>query len=115
MKRLIYGGVGFISATYTGFLIASILYCIPVEKDWNPTISGHCVPAPNLAYSNGAFNVASDIFVVFLPLPTIWRLNMRLSRRLKILTIFSLGITYAYSRSPNELKTLKLVNAASSL
>lgn len=93
MKRLIYAGVGCISATYIGFLIATIFFCIPVQKDWNPTVPGHCLRAQNLAYSSGAFNVASDIFVVFLPLPTIWSLNTRLSRRLKILTVFSLGIT----------------------
>ena len=96
MRRLIYAGVVFILATYIGLLITSILGCLPVVKHWNPTVSGHCLPPGSTAYSSGALNVVSDIFVVFLPLPALWRLNMRLSRRLKVMAVFGLGLMYVF-------------------
>lgn len=94
MRGFILAGLLFILVAYTALLVANNLDCIPVERHWNPTVDGHCLPAGSLAYSSGAFNVASDIFVVFLPLPAIWKLNMRLSRRLKIMTVFGFGIMY---------------------
>ncbi|KAM0806082.1 hypothetical protein BDR22DRAFT_786932, partial [Usnea florida] len=92
MRRLIYAGIVFILATYIGLLLTSILGCLPVVKHWNPTVPGHCLPPGSTAYGSGALNVASDIFVVFLPLPALWHLNMRLSRRLKVMAVFGLGL-----------------------
>ena len=92
MRRVIHAGVVFVLATYTALLITSILNCLPVEKHYNLTVSGHCLPSGSPAYSSGALNVVTDAFVVFLPLPAIWHLNMKLSRRLKLMTVFGLGI-----------------------
>ncbi len=108
MRRLIYAGIVFILATYIGLLLTSILGCLPVEKHWNPTVPGHCLPPGSTAYSSGALNVVSDIFVVFLPLPALWRLNMKLSRRLKVMTVFGLGILYVIRFFLLELERLKI-------
>ena len=99
MRRVIDGGMVLVLATYIALLLTSILGCLPVERHWNKAVSGHCLPAGSTAYGSGALNVVTDIFVVFLPLPAIWRLNMKLSKRLKIMTVFGLGIMYSYSMS----------------
>ena len=94
MRRLIYAGMVFVVSAYTTFLILTILLCIPIEKNYNASIDGHCLPSGTTSYGSGALNVVSDIYVVFLPLPVIWRLNMKLSKRLKLMTVFALGIMY---------------------
>lgn len=92
MRRLIYAGVAFVLAAYSALLITSILGCLPVERHWNREVPGQCLPSGTTAYASGVLNVVSDIFVVFLPLPALWRLNMKLSKRIKIMTVFGLGI-----------------------
>ena len=94
MRRIIYGSLFFLSMAYTALLVVSNLDCLPTAKRWDPTVEGYCLPGGSTAYSSGAFNVASDIFVVCLPLPAIWSLNMRRSKKLRIMFVFSLGIMY---------------------
>lgn len=91
MRQLIYAGIFFVLAAYTALLITNILDCIPVERHYNRAVPGHCLPSGTTAYSSGAINVFSDIYVVFLPLPAVWRLNLKLSKRLKLMTVFALG------------------------
>ncbi|KAF2234031.1 hypothetical protein EV356DRAFT_502646 [Viridothelium virens] len=92
MTGIIWSGVFFITVIYTVLLTMSVLNCQPIRKRWNPSVHGVCLPDGTLAYSSGAFNVLSDIFVLLLPLPAVWRLNMSVSKRAKILAVFGLGL-----------------------
>lgn len=94
MRRFIYGGMFFVLATSIALTVATILDCIPIEKHYNPTLPGVCLSTISIAYSSGALNVVTDFFVVFLPMPTVWRLNQKLSRRLRVMTVFGLGTLY---------------------
>ena len=42
----------------------------------------------------GAINVISDLYVLRVPTPTIWALNMKLDRKVKLLLVFGLGTLY---------------------
>ena len=92
MRAFIHGSVFVISSGYTALLTADDLDCILVRKHWDPAVPGNCLPAGSLAYSSGAFNIASDVFVVCLPLSAIWNLNMRLSRKTKVMALLALEL-----------------------
>ena len=84
MTRTINTAMVIIGALYLIALVISILNCQPIEKRFNPLVEGLCLPLGTTAYSSGAINVLTDVFVVFLPMPTIWGLNMKMTKKLRI-------------------------------
>lgn len=102
MTRIIYGGIAFIAVVYFELLNVSIMFCTPVNKRWDAQIAGACLPSGGLAYASGAFNVATDIFVVCLPLPALWQLNMKMSKKIRIMAVFGLGIMQVWLRCPSS-------------
>ena len=90
-KWFIYAGMGFVVSAYIALFFATVFECSPVRRSWYPELPGHCLPVRGLPWASGAINVFSDIFVVVVPIPCIWQLNMKLQRKLRILAVFSLG------------------------
>ncbi|KAF2866564.1 hypothetical protein BDV95DRAFT_203271 [Massariosphaeria phaeospora] len=76
---------------FVTFLI-DILRCKPVEAAWNPSIKGKCISYAAFPWATGIFNMISDFYILALPLPPILKMNMRLARRLRIASIFGLGL-----------------------
>jgi hypothetical protein len=88
------GGIFFVLAACAAMLFSTVFRCIPIQKSWNALSPGHCFPVKRLAYASGIINVVSDIYVLVLPIPCIWGLNLSTSRKLRTIAIFSLGILY---------------------
>lgn len=72
-------------------LFLAILQCNPRESSWNHRIPGTCIGIENIVYT-AAFNVASDVIILVLPLNRIWRLNMSLKRKFGVSGIFTTGL-----------------------
>ena len=94
LPTLIEGGILVIFLTYIALFFSTVFECTLIRKSWNPLLPGHCLKPIGLPYASGAINVASDIYVLILPIPCVWDLNMNTTRKLRILSIFSLGILY---------------------
>ena len=74
-------------------LIFSVIFgCKPVGYFWDKTIQGgHCINENVLSYGITAANIATDIIVLVLPIPWLWNLQMRTSKKLALSGIFVLG------------------------
>ena len=72
------------------FFIA-IFSCKPREKIWKQTVPGAYLDIFSLYISSAAFNVYSDLAMLFVPLWRIWHLNMSKAQRLGISTVFLTG------------------------
>lgn len=94
MKWAISAGIYVIVAAYAGVFFSTVFECIPVQKLWHPELHGHCMRPKVLPYASGAINVISDIYVLVIPIPCIWELNLKLYRKLRVLLIFGLGVLY---------------------
>ena len=94
MRILIDGGIIFVLAAYTALFFATIFQCDPIRKSWYARTPGHCFKSKRLPYTSGGINVLSDLYVLILPIPCVWQLNMRTSRKLKLISIFGLGLLY---------------------
>lgn len=68
--------------------------CIPPAKFWNPDLPGHCFNfrAVDLAYS--FINIISDFLIMLLPLPMIWRLQLKWKGKVGISLVFLSGAMY---------------------
>ena len=115
MKRLIEGGILVIFLTYIALFFSTVFECTPIRKSWNPLLPGHCLKPRGLPYASGAINVASDIYVLILPIPCIWDLNMNITRKLRILSLFSLGILYPYPQISMSKSTVLTIFSVSAL
>jgi hypothetical protein len=72
-------------------IFAIIFTCIPVEAAWKYEIQGKCFPIVNFFYASSAINIATDLALCFLPIPTLWSLNMPKSQRVVLCGLFTLG------------------------
>lgn len=72
-------------------LVEAFALCKPVEYNWNKSIEGKCT-GENTAYLvAGIMNLSIDTFIVILPMPVVFRLQMSWSKRISVALMFSLG------------------------
>lgn len=94
INYMVNGGIVFNVIAYTALFFISLLSCMPLERRWNPFVEGYCLPSGVNAYLSGAINTLTDGFVVLLPIPVIWKINMAFSSKIRASAVFSLGIMY---------------------
>ncbi|KAL9089180.1 MAG: hypothetical protein Q9159_002651 [Coniocarpon cinnabarinum] len=90
-------GILIITGFHVSIFWASVFLCIPVQKAYDFTRSGHCLPKAGTPYASGIFNVVSDIFILVLPMPAVWSLHMSFARKLKLTSVFGAGILFIQS------------------
>jgi hypothetical protein len=101
MPRYVLYAIGIV---VLGFWISSIFAiiftCVPVEAAWDYSIrNARCIDILTYLYISAGFNVATDILLCFLPLPTIWNLKMPKAQRVIVCLLFSMGTLYVYPSS----------------
>ena len=79
---------------FVGCGLATIFQCTPVSFFWNQLAGdtlGLCINEYSFLAANAALNITSDIMILLLPMPIVWRLHIKTSQKLAISTIFLLG------------------------
>ena len=71
-----------------GFFIG---LCNPRRKTWQPWVSGQCFIVEGWNIATGIFNSVSDIVILILPIPCVWRLQMPLRKKAMTIGIFATG------------------------
>ncbi|KAL4899952.1 hypothetical protein BDW74DRAFT_183267 [Aspergillus multicolor] len=65
----------------------------PFAYNWDQTIEdGHCGDNPKFQLSTAVVNMILDFFIVILPLPVLWGLQMARKRKIMLSEVFSLGL-----------------------
>jgi hypothetical protein len=73
-------------------LLTSIFMCTPIRFFWDRSIKGgRCMNMQVLWLSNAIFDIATDIAILLLPMPTIWSLNMPVRQRMWLILVFVIG------------------------
>ena len=85
---------------YAAVIFAEALNCIPLATLWEPWLKGKCMDKKTLDISTAYFNLAVDLFILFLPQPIIWRLQMTKRKKAGVSIIFSFGILYDDPATP---------------
>jgi hypothetical protein len=82
-------------------IIAAFLVCCPVAFNWDPTIpGGRCGNAAAAYIAMHTANIILDASIAVLPAPLLWKLQMKLSRKIGIIFMFSLGALYVHGTLP---------------
>lgn len=91
-RYLIWGAVIVNSILYTLFFLYGMLRCKPIRAAWDPKVDGKCVSHLWVTWFVGVFNVISDFYILILPMPIVLTMKMETMRRIRLVSIFGLGL-----------------------
>ena len=75
-------------------ILTMTLICRPITHIWTSTAEkGSCGNLMAVQIANSVLNIIIDIWVVVLPLPVIWGIQITLTRKWGITASFMIGVT----------------------
>ena len=90
-KHLLWA-VGLFITTYSAAMALIMTFqCQPIKSLWDPSVKGTCIDRTGVWIVMGSMNVLTDILLLCLPLPQLWRLQMARNKKLQTIGIFSIG------------------------
>ena len=81
----------FIILWNTGGVLGALLLCRPIALNWDRTLSGHCGDNRLFYMWLGAINVVAEAVILLLPLPFLYRLQMKAYKKAVVIGLFSVG------------------------
>jgi hypothetical protein len=90
-KRVLLATGAFLIMMTLSSLLVCILQCVPLSKMWNPAASGRCIEFGKFALAMSCLNVATDIFMLALPLPVVWGLQINRTKKWLVSLSFVMG------------------------
>ena len=74
-----------------GIWFATLFLCSPIQKQWNPTVDGSCGDTGGLWLGSAIPSVIIDAIILALPMPMLWRLKLKRSRKILVTGVFICG------------------------
>ncbi|KAI6779238.1 uncharacterized protein J7T54_007765 [Emericellopsis cladophorae] len=68
-----------------------VFICVPVEKLWYPELPGHCINQVGTWIANAISTIFTDLVILLMPIPQVWRLNLKMREKLGLTAAFGLG------------------------
>ncbi|PPJ55176.1 hypothetical protein CBER1_05425 [Cercospora berteroae] len=62
--------------------------CVPIHKYWRPSTPGTCIDITAFFYSTSIFTIITDLIMIMLPIPIIWRIPRDRRQKIAILSAF---------------------------
>ena len=73
-------------------MLTAFLHCRPLAYYWDRSIpNGHCSDDNLVGYSISSVGILTDVIVLLMPIPWLWRLRLDLIKRLAVIGLFVLG------------------------
>ncbi|CAK7210662.1 hypothetical protein SEUCBS140593_000906 [Sporothrix eucalyptigena] len=69
-----------------------VLQCRPISKAWDTTVEGHCIRLVPMWWCTFVFNLFTDLTLFIQPIPTMWHLQLPLTKRVGVIAMLSLGL-----------------------
>ncbi|KAK1762011.1 hypothetical protein QBC33DRAFT_552908 [Phialemonium atrogriseum] len=73
-------------------VLIGLLICRPVQKNWDPTVEGTCGNQIAGYTAVSVYNVIVDVAMCILPIPMIYKLQVKKPYKVALFGIFSIGI-----------------------
>ena len=84
--------IGVIVANWIAFVFAATFQCTPVAYQWDKKIpGGRCFDISAFYKSSSVPNIATDLVVLILPIPTVLALKASMIRKLGLMFVFLTG------------------------
>lgn len=79
------------AAWLIGILFGVIFECSPIQKAWKVALEGTCVNTQMLWLASGITSLLIDCVILLMPLPLLWKLQMKKTRKLQVCGVFLCG------------------------
>ncbi|KAK0673070.1 hypothetical protein QBC41DRAFT_312116 [Cercophora samala] len=96
-KKMAWGISAFIIAWVITITFLFIFICVPVEKLWYPHLPGRCINQVGTWIANAISTIVSDIAILVLPIPQVWKLQLRQSEKIGVTVAFCLGFFVVFA------------------
>ncbi|RDW91625.1 hypothetical protein BP5796_02790 [Coleophoma crateriformis] len=84
--------VGIVTCWAIALWLVTIFQCTPVQGFWDLTIESNCtVNVTSFFFGNSIPNIFTDVALMVLPVPYIWRLQLVRAQKIALISIFTLG------------------------
>ncbi|KXT09774.1 hypothetical protein AC579_6149 [Pseudocercospora musae] len=88
----IYGVMVLVFGFSTSLALSLMFACTPLKRVWDVTITeGHCINRGRIYLATAGLNAASDILMLFLPMPMLIKLQVPKLQKIGLIFIFSIG------------------------
>lgn len=84
--------LGAISAYCAASVLATALQCSPVSRAMDKSIPGTCINMATFWYANAAFSISTDVILLLIPIPLIYRLEITTWYKLALVGCFAVGV-----------------------
>ncbi|THZ29490.1 hypothetical protein D6C89_01993 [Aureobasidium pullulans] len=75
-----------------GAIFSSLFACVPVRANWDLTVEAdRCIDKKAFYIGNGVMNIITDLMILALPIPIVWRLSLELRQKIILSVVFTLG------------------------
>lgn len=78
-------------AYWVGAFWSTAFFCDPPQKQWDPTIQGHCGNSNALYTACATADLGLDVLTILLPMPVLWSLHLPKVKKGALMLIFGLG------------------------
>lgn len=94
LRYCIYLSMTFFTVFYTGTFVAYAVLSIPKpgQSQLAAIMSVDTARDIPLGITQGAVNVASDFYILCLPMPVVWKLQLPRGKKIGVLAIFMTGL-----------------------
>jgi hypothetical protein len=91
LRAMIYGVAVVVVLWAIIFNFVFIFLCDPIAQQWTLSRIGHCMDQILLLKCLIMTNLVTDLFIVVLPIRSVWQLQMRKTEKIAVLACFGLG------------------------
>lgn len=96
LRHLVFAGIFITGVFYITAMVIYIALCAPRNGHsqasyFNALASPRCSQALSLTTGVGVFNVVSDLYLILIPLPAVWSLQLPLRRKIGLAAMFLTG------------------------
>jgi hypothetical protein len=81
----------FIVAYSVPQMFGTIFQCVPIHAKWTPGITPKCLDYAAMIVACGVINIITDIIMLVLPIPVLWKLQVSQHRKLALTLMFLTG------------------------
>ncbi|RDW56811.1 hypothetical protein BP5796_12878 [Coleophoma crateriformis] len=65
--------------------------CTPLPRAWDKSIPGTCISITKNWYANAGFSIATDLVILVLPMPILYKSNIPSNQKAALMFVFALG------------------------
>ncbi|KAM0454389.1 hypothetical protein ACHAPV_008469 [Trichoderma viride] len=96
-KKMAWAVGGFVMAWVVCITFLFIFICVPVQKLWYPDLPGHCINQVGTWIANASSTIFTDLAILILPIPQIWKLQLRTAEKIGLTFAFGLGFFVVFA------------------